>query len=52
MEQLGRIPEVGDRFAYEDLQVTVTETDHHRVMEVEIQCLPRPQEAGAAQAAG
>ncbi len=52
MEQLGRIPEVGDRFAYEDLQVTVTETDHHRVMEVEIQRLPRPQEAGAAQAAG
>lgn len=52
MEQLGRIPEVGDRFTYEDLQVTVTETDHHRVMEVEIQRLPRPQEAGAAQAAG
>ncbi len=52
MEQLGRIPEVGDRFSYEDLQVTVTETDHHRVMEVEIQRLPRPQEAGAAQAAG
>ena len=52
MEQLGRIPEVGDRFAYEDLQVTVTETDHHRVMEVEIQRLPHPQEAGAAQAAG
>ena len=52
MEQLGRIPEVGDHFAYEDLQVTVTETDHHRVMEVEIQRLPRPQEAGAAQAAG
>ena len=31
MEQLGKIPEVGDAFTYEDLQVTVTETDGNRV---------------------
>ena len=31
MEQLGKIPEVGDAFPYEDLQVTVTETDGNRV---------------------
>ena len=31
MEQLGKIPEVGDFFDYEPLHVTVTETDGNRV---------------------
>jgi len=33
MEQLGRIPEDGDSFEYENIVVTVTKTDHRRVVE-------------------
>ncbi len=40
MEQLGHIPAEGEGFTYENLQVTVTSTDHHRVLEVEIRRLP------------
>ena len=40
LEQMGRIPAEGDSFDYEDLHVTVTSTDHHRVLEVEIRCVP------------
>jgi len=36
MEQLGRIPSEGDSFTYEDLHVTVTATDYHRVLEIEV----------------
>jgi CBS domain containing-hemolysin-like protein len=36
MEQLGRIPDEGDAFDYQDLHITVTETDSHRVEEIEI----------------
>ncbi|MBQ3225772.1 MAG: HlyC/CorC family transporter [Clostridia bacterium] len=36
MEQLGKIPENGDSFTYENLTVTVTETDSHRVTQVEV----------------
>lgn len=42
MEQLGRIPEEGDCFDYEDLHVTVTATDYHRVLEIEVQRIPQP----------
>lgn len=31
MEQLGGIPEKGDEFVFENLDITVTETDSHRV---------------------
>ncbi|MBO5742915.1 MAG: HlyC/CorC family transporter, partial [Clostridia bacterium] len=36
MEELGKIPEVGDKFSYENLDVTVTETDDRRVVEIEV----------------
>ena len=36
MEMMGRIPEEGDAFDFENLHITVTATDHHRVLEVEI----------------
>ena len=36
MEELGKIPEVGDNFSYENLDVTVTETDDRRVVEIEV----------------
>ena len=34
MEQLGKIPQQGDRFTYEDLEVTVSKTDQRRVLEI------------------
>ena len=37
MEELGRIPDEGDSFDYENLHVTVTATDGHRVVAVEMQ---------------
>lgn len=36
MEELGKIPEVGDKFSYENLDVTVTETEDRRVVEIEV----------------
>ena len=44
MEQLGRIPREGDRFAYDDMEVVVTETDAHRVIEVEITRHPKEED--------
>lgn len=40
MEELGRIPVVGDEFTYKNLKVSVTSADTKRVMEVIIQVLP------------
>lgn len=39
MEMLGRIPEEGDSFEYDNLHVTVTSTDAHRVLEIEVEIL-------------
>ncbi len=39
-EQLGKVPVEGDTFRYQDLQITVTSVDCHRVEEVEIRRLP------------
>lgn len=36
MEELGKIPEVGDKFSFKNLDVTVTETDDRRVVEIEV----------------
>ncbi len=36
MDELGKIPEVGDRFSFENLDVTVTQTDDRRVVEIEV----------------
>lgn len=35
-EQLGRIPEVGDKFRYQDLEITVTGVENHRAEQVSI----------------
>ena len=37
MERLGKIAQVGDSFVYEDMTVTVTETDHPRVNQVRVE---------------
>ncbi len=36
MEQIGRIPEEGDHFTAEGLDVTVTKVDHRRVLEIRV----------------
>ncbi len=36
MEELGKIPEVGDKFSFQNLDVTVTQTDDRRVVEIEV----------------
>lgn len=36
MEQLGKIPENGESFTYENISVTVIETDSHRVTKVKV----------------
>ena len=38
MEQLGKVPEEGDAFSYEELDITVAETDFHRVSFVSVRC--------------
>lgn len=40
MEQIGRIPEEGDHFTADGLDVTVTQVDHRRVMEIRVVVLP------------
>ena len=40
MEQLGGIPDVGEEFQFQNLQVTVTEMDDHRVSYVTVTVLP------------
>ncbi len=40
MEQVGRIPEEGDRFTSDGLDVTVTKVDHRRVLEIRVVVLP------------
>ncbi len=44
MDELGKIPEVGDKFSYENLDVTVTETDDRRVVEIEVIVNEKPEE--------
>ncbi len=36
MEHLDKIPACGDRFSYENLDITVTETDFHRVSTIQV----------------
>ena len=40
-EQLGKVPEEGDFFQYDNLEIRVTSVDTHRVEEVEIHQLPK-----------
>ena len=44
MEQIGHIPEEGDRFQSDGLDVTVTKVDHRRVLEIRVEVLPEPEE--------
>lgn len=37
LEQIGRIPEEGDSFDYENLHVTITKIEHRRVLEINVQ---------------
>ena len=41
MEQLGHVPNPGDRFTAEGLDVTVTKVDHRRVLEIRVVVLPK-----------
>lgn len=36
MERIGRVPEPGDRFTAEGLDVTITKVEHRRVMEIQV----------------
>ena len=40
MEELGKIPEEGDSFEYENLSITVTKTDNQRIIECIITVKP------------
>ena len=42
MEQVGRVPEVGDHFQAEGLDVTVTKVEHRRVLEIQVRTLEEP----------
>lgn len=44
MEQIGRIPEEGDHFTSDGLDVTVTKVDHRRVLEIRVEVLPQPED--------
>ena len=47
LEQMGRIPDVGDHFVWQDLDVTVTSVEHHRVLEILVKKLPKETEEEA-----
>ncbi len=44
LEQVGRVPEVGDHFEAEGLDVTVTQVEHRRVLEIRVMKLPESEE--------
>ena len=44
MEQIGRVPEEGDRFQAEGLDVTVTKVEQRRVLEIRVSVLPEEEE--------
>lgn len=44
MERLGKVPEEGDHFAYETLDITVTAVDFHRVEFVRVEKIRLPEE--------
>lgn len=39
LEQVGRVPEAGDRFQAEGLDVTVTQVEHRRVLEIRVRVM-------------
>ena len=44
MEEIGRVPDVGDRFQADGLAVCVTRVEHRRVMEIRVRPLPPEKE--------
>jgi CBS domain containing-hemolysin-like protein len=44
IEMLGKVPSEGDELTYENLQITVTQTDSRRITELKIVVLPRDEE--------
>jgi len=40
LDQLERLPVEGDRFVYENLDVTVTKVDHRRILEIRVAVIP------------
>ncbi len=44
LEQVGRVPEAGDHFQAEGLDVTVTKVEHRRVLEIQVRLLEEPEE--------
>ena len=44
MEELGKVPDVGDSFVSEGWQVTVTGTDERRVQEIRVEKLESEEE--------
>ena len=40
MEEIGRVPDVGDRFQADGLDVCVTRVEHRRVIEIQVRVLP------------
>ena len=44
LDQIGKIPDVGDSFDYENLHVTVTETDNQRVVAINVTVTPEEDE--------
>ena len=44
MEEIGRVPDVGDRFQADGLEVCVTRVEHRRVMEIRVRPLPPERE--------
>lgn len=40
IQEFGRIPEMGDRFRFENLGVTVTKSDFRRVLEILVEVMP------------
>ena len=49
LEELGRVPEPGDRFTWENLDVTVTRAEHHRVLEIRVEVLPEAEDGEAGE---
>lgn len=44
LDQLGRLPVEGDHFIYENLDVTVTQLDHRRILEIRVAVIPESEE--------
>lgn len=48
-EQFTAIPSVGDSFRYHELEVTVAEMEHNRILKLRLRALPETEEGGGEQ---